>query len=140
MVRELSEPEQLVLKEMSAPTLDELQQKAEQNGIGRGFQSIKDAALKAGLYPRLWKTSVMYASPANKTRSLFTVWDHPSAGKIKLYLVSEAIAEHFQATHEKVQSLMGQEGWQYLSEGQAEAFANGLNELAEQSRVNELRS
>jgi len=140
MVRELSEPEQLVLKEMSTPTLDELQQKAEQNGIGQGFQFIKDAALKAGLYPRLWKTSVMYASPANKTRSLFTVWDHPSAGKIKLYLVSEAIAEHFQVAHEKVQSLMGQEGWQYLSEEQAEAFAHGLNELAEQSRVNELRS
>lgn len=137
MVRELSEPEQLVLKEMSTPTLDELQQKAEQNGIGQGFQSIKDAALKAGLYPRLWKTSVMYASPANKTRSLFTVWDHPSAGKIKLYLVSEALGEYFQVAHEKVQSLMGQEGWQYLSEEQAEAFAHGLNELAEQSRDNE---
>ena len=137
MVRELSEPEQLVLKEMSTSTLDELQQKAEQNGIGKGFKSIKDAALKAGLYPRLWKTSVMYASPANKTRSLFTVWNHPSVDKIKLYLVSEALAEHFQVAHEKVQSLMGQEGWQYLSDGQAEAFAHGLNELAEQGQDEE---
>ncbi len=135
MVRELSEPEQLVLKEMSTPTLDELQEKAEQNGIGQGFQSIKNAALKAGLYPRLWKTSVMYASPANKTRSLFTVWDHPWTDKIKLYLVSEALAEHFQVAHDKVQSLMGPEGWQYLSEEQAEAFTHGLNELAEQNQV-----
>lgn len=129
MVRELTEPEQVVVKDTSLPTLNELQQIADQNGIGAMFKMLREAALEAGLYPRLWKTSVMYTNPANKTKSLFTVWVQPQKGKIKLYPVTDLLADYFQVSQQKVENLLGPYGWQYLNYEETEAFANGLKEL-----------
>ncbi len=133
IVRELNEPEQVGFRELSknksTPTLEELQLTADQNGIGRMFRLIRETAEEIELYPRLWKTSVMYTSQANKTKSLFTVWVHPYENKIKLYLVADGFNEFFQISKERVESLLGQNGWQYLNEEKVELFTKGLQKL-----------
>lgn len=132
LVRELSEPElgepSQTPKSRGVLSMDELQIVAEKNGVGEKFKTLKDVAKELGFYARTWKTSVMYAPQSNKTRCLFTVWTSPGQ-KIKVYVASSAFTEFFQIDDQRVEELVGREGWRYFDDGEVKQFVINLREL-----------
>ena len=94
------------------PTLEELYDLAEQNGYGEGFKTIVKAASRHGLYPRLFKHSVMYTSPANKAYGLFTLWARPKGPRKLIVGASQKNwAEIYSVDQQTFDSIMGPEGW-----------------------------
>ncbi len=92
------------------PEIDELQARASQQGNGRAFAIIRDAALRHGLYARTYPWSVRYAPPANRGRSLFTVGIYDKAGRgLSLWVSLEAWTEFYGVTRERVESMFGRQ-------------------------------
>jgi hypothetical protein len=116
-------------------TLEELCVKAERNGYGEGFKTILEAASRHGLCPHLYKDSVMYTSPANRAKGLFTVWA-PPRGPRKLILGAshKKWAEIYALDKQTFESIMGPNGWRVTEElplSMAEEFAAKLDRLFE---------
>lgn len=131
LVRELNEPidDWKIPRSGSTPSVDEVQQLAEQNGIGTKFKVLREAAEETGLYAHSWKTSVMYAPQNNKTRCLYTAWVYPVDNKIRVYLSAGAFTEFFDIPEQKVSEVLGSDGWLFLDEDGVARFASGLRQL-----------
>jgi len=113
------------------PTVEDICAQAEQAGIGREFRMILDVASKHNLYPRPYKRSIMYTPPSNRTRTLFTVWATPGAGRLLwVYIGPQAFAEFYPVTEECVTSLIGA-GWQKMTGADVETFVANLDRLFE---------
>lgn len=94
------------------PTLEELCAQAEQSGYGEGFKMIVQAASRHDLYPRLYKHSVMYTSPANRAYGLFTLWARPKGPRKLIVGVSQKNWAHIYSMDQRMfDSIMGPEGW-----------------------------
>lgn len=131
LLRELTESDAPVPggRQWTSTSLDELEQRAAQSGVGEGFRILRRAAEACGLYPRIWKESVMYAPQAKKNRSLFTVWARGGAGgAVGVWVVPGAFPEFFPVTREQAVSALG-EGERRLSTEDASSFARNLEAL-----------
>jgi hypothetical protein len=79
---------------------------ADRNGIGQEFRFVYDQNPKYGFYPRLYKWSIMYTPPQNKTRVLLWARVQPRRGKFHLYVAATAFAEFYPvARHDAVRIL-----------------------------------
>ncbi len=115
----------------AASTLETLVRQAEASGIGRGFRALVDAGQAASLYPRTFKTCVMFAPPARKTRALFTVWSQPrpTDGLLQAWVGGSVFSEFYALPEASVASHLGPDGWRYLNQPEAEKFAAALRAL-----------
>src|SRR5439155_3520486 len=87
---------------------------ARSSGTGPEFERIFRVATSLGLYPRTWKTSIMYTSPENRATMLFTVWARPERGGLKLWLSHENFAEFYPTTIDEVAQQLGSDGRHHL--------------------------
>ena len=133
LVRKLSEPEHDEVRghprSGSTPSVEEVQQLAEQNGIGTKFKILRKAAEETGLYAHSWKTSVMYAPQSNKARCLYTAWVNPVESNIRVYLSAGAFTEFFEIAEQRVKKVLGPDGWLFLDDDGVARFASGLRQL-----------
>jgi Endonuclease NucS C-terminal domain len=111
-------------------SLDAVFALAEQWGAGDRFRVLYDGAERNGLYARPFKQSIMYTSPSNKTRLLFTVWAVNDKGEVHLYLSSETFADFYPIEAAEVQDLLGPDGNRLLStKDEALHFVSSLDSL-----------
>jgi hypothetical protein len=103
---------------------------AEQNGMADEFRFVyEQAALKHGLYPRLYKWSIMYAPPANRTRVLICAWVRPGNGKVQLYVASSAFAEFYPVSRQDVIRLIGRDRYYSLNMDDLKLFFGDVDRL-----------
>jgi len=130
LVRELAEPETIIHDPPPIQPVEEICSRAQKNGIGKEFRIILDAAERHNLHPRPYRASIMYTSPSNRTRMLFTVRNWTQAdGLLRLYFGAAAFAEFYPVTEETVRSIFGQDGWRYMTIEDVEAFVANLDRL-----------
>ncbi|HET9956063.1 MAG TPA: endonuclease NucS domain-containing protein [Polyangiaceae bacterium] len=98
-------------------------------GLGEGFEAIYRAAIELGLYPRTWKTSIMYASPKKRTNMLFTVWARPTDGKLRLSVWHQGFHDFYGFSVEQVAQYLGPEGDRFFTVADAHEFAEKLRAL-----------
>jgi hypothetical protein len=87
-------------------TLEGLMAIAERNGIGEQFRLFYDTATKHGLYPRLYKSSIMYTPPQHKNRCCMVAWVKPIRKLLKAYAVPEAFAEFFNISEQEATDIL----------------------------------
>jgi hypothetical protein len=133
LVRELTEPEETVREVSKARSAEEIRSQADENGIGDEFQMILEAATRNGLYPRTYRACIMYTSPSNRSRMLFTVrnWTQ-SDGLLQLYFSPTAFAEFYPVSEEMMRSLFGEDEWRHMTMEEVETFIAKLDHLFEE--------
>jgi hypothetical protein len=99
------------------------------DGTGPEFDRILHVATSLGLYPRTWKTSIMYTSPENRATMLFTVWARPERRCLKLWLSHENFTEFYPTTMDEVALHLGSDGRRHLDPADVEHFIGGLERL-----------
>ena len=88
---------------------------AEQNGSGPEFRFVfEQAVVRHGMYPRVYKWSIMYTPPTNKTRVLICAWVRPGHGKVQLYVAAAAFAEFYPVSRPEVFRLLGHDRYYSL--------------------------
>ena len=132
LVRELTEPETSLSVKPKTRSVEAIAVRAAENGIGREFQLILDAAKRHNLYLHPYKVSIMVTPPDNHARMLFTVrnWTR-SDGLLKLYFGAAAFSEFYPVTEEEVHSIFGEDGWRPMTLEDVERFVANLDHLFE---------
>ena len=104
---------------------------AHQKGTGREIQRIHDVATGLGLYPRLWKGSIMITPPRLKSRMLFTAWFKPVKKKLRTFLSPAALCEFLPVDIDQARKILGVEkgGFYLLTPEELEAFLERLKEF-----------
>jgi hypothetical protein len=81
---------------------------ADRYGIGMPFRALLAAALRWGLYPRPYKTSIMYTPSSNRTRYLITAWAVPQQpGTVRLWLGTDKFPEFYPVTEQAAEESLG---------------------------------
>ena len=114
---------------LATVSLTSLYKQADDAGIGKDFRRFCEAALRFGLYPRMWKTSVMFAPPSSRNRMIFTAWAKPLRKKLKVYLSPEAIAEFYPVTVTSAKRAVGKRGYRELGSPEVSRILNSLQDL-----------
>ena len=118
-------------KKGSAPSLDEICAKADEEGTGEGFRRILHVAQRHGMYARPNVKSVMYTPDTNRNRMLFTVWlksEQPKKGSMAVS--PETFAAYYPVDADAVASVIGPSEWLDVYED-VEGFVSGLESLFE---------
>jgi len=132
---ELKDGQQILAREITEPnipdtiytesiSIDQLYQQADQEGIGKEFRALYEVAVKNKLYPRIYKHSIMYTPPNNRSRMLYTVWAKRMTNGMKGYVSPKAFAEFYPVSEEKALEMFGKEGWRELDEAQTNLLVN----------------
>ena len=134
LAREITESElTAVPRERGAGVkVDDVLRQAETAGIGPVFKQFIGVGQELGLYPRAWKTSIMFTPQRNRSRMLFTVWAQPVKGKIKTYVGRAVFAEFFPISERAVAKHLGREGWRHMTDVEAKRFMKGVRRLLEE--------
>jgi Holliday junction resolvase-like predicted endonuclease len=94
------------------------------------FQIFLDAAKKHNLHPRPYASSIMFTSPQNKSRMLFTVWAQLNKdGKLKAYVGAEGFAEFYPIAEDEVRNFLGDDGWRFMSKQDVVVFVSELDNM-----------
>ena len=102
---------------------------ADQNGIGEAFRALYNAAVSLGLYPRSYKSSIMYTPPNNRTRMLFTAWTNQRNGSMGVYVDPEPFAEFYPIREKEAVAILGDPGWRFMNLEDVQEFASKLEDL-----------
>lgn len=102
---------------------------AEQNGIGEAFRLMHEEAMKHGLYPRLYRWSIMYAPPQNRTRCLICVWAVSEHARLRVYIASHVFAEFYPVSEAEAIACIGQDRWDRFQSDQVLDFTRALANL-----------
>lgn len=103
---------------------------ADQNGLGEDVRAILTAAQAHGLHARPWKYALMFSSPQERRRALFTCWTVARQGNLLVWVGPKVFAEYFPITAEQAAADIGEEGYRELPNG-AEPFIEDLDRLFE---------
>jgi len=120
-------------------TVEGVCQLADGRGVGEGFRALLEAAKRNGLYARPWRNCIMYTSPADKRRTLFTAWGYrgDSSEGIYIYLVPQAFDEFYDIPEQRVIDALGPAGDRQVPLDEvdefARNFARNLDELFDAS-------
>ncbi len=104
-------------------------QQADAAGIGPDFRRFCAVGLRLGLYPRLWKTSVMFTPPKSRNRMLFTVWTKPVRKQLRVFLSAEAITEFYPVSASEAAKAIGKDGWRELDNEAVSNVLKGYEDL-----------
>lgn len=80
---------------------------ADGNGVGEEFRYAYDQAPRYGFYPRLYKWSIMYTPPQNRTRVLLWARVQPRKSKFHFYVASTAFAEFYPVPRHDAVRILG---------------------------------
>ena len=112
-----------------AASVEAMCQQADAAGIGPDFRRFCAVGLQLGLYPRLWKTSVMFTPPKSRNRMLFTVWTKPVRKQLRVFLSAEAIAEFYPVSVSDAANAIGKDGWRELDSESVSNVLQGYENL-----------
>ena len=132
LLRERVDSDDVVtIKDCAAPkiTLESVKKLANLFDTGSDFCKICDAAIGFDLYPRLWKSSVMFAPQRSKNRMVFTVWANPVHKKLNMYFSPEAMSEFFPISIADATAIIGVNGYQELDHEAVDKFLSQLKQL-----------
>jgi|TARA_B100001964_G_scaffold230299_1_gene283611 Holliday junction resolvase-like predicted endonuclease len=132
LVRELSEQDtQQPGRRTGTRTIEEICELADDAGVGDSFREILTAANELGLYPRLYKKSIMYTPPFQRNRMLFTVWAQKKGNGLHMYAGPSEFAEFYPVTEEEASSLLGinSSDWHSMDEEEVGSFIVGMKKL-----------
>ncbi len=129
LARELTESDDIKIKSKDAPTIEQACKVADQEGIGSEFRSFLEIAQQHNLHTRPYKNSIMYAPPSKRTRMLFTVWNKPSSGLLKLYVSPNAIAEFYPILEEDAKNQLGEDGYRKLNPSETKKLVESIHGL-----------
>jgi len=131
LAREIKEPEAIRPSQTNGPdgTMEQVVRLAESAGTAKSIHACINKAKEIGLYPRAWKTSIMFAPSANRTRALFTIWATPQKDKMRLWVGGEVFTEFYAVSISSVRALLGAEGHRYMTDQEVEEFLEGLEKL-----------
>ena len=131
LLRELSDADggQPVNKAMPDASLEALCKQADAAGTGKDFRRLSEVGCRIGLYPRLWKSSVMFAPQESKNRMIFTVWTRPVRKKLKVYLSPDAIAEFYPIPLAEATAAIGAGAYHELSSEDVTKLVKTLTDL-----------
>ena len=102
---------------------------AQQNGIGEEFQKIYNVAISFGLYPKLYKWSIMYAPQSNRNRVLVCSWVKPQNGLFDIYINTDAFEEFFPISKRKARQIAGKPHRYHMTTNEVDEAVKVLNEL-----------
>lgn len=105
-------------------TIVSVLERADSAGSGEKLRVLIGAANQLGLPIRPFKTSLMFAPPANKTRALFTAWVDGSVG-----VWTEAFAQFFGLPEDLVATKLGPRGVRPMTLEQTNEFSAALTAL-----------
>ncbi len=111
------------------PTVQSVLTLAEKYGTHDQLRKAVELAERIGLSIRPWKTSLMFAPQANRTRALFTLWVKPKKGDMKAYVGIEPFIEFFPVDRADVEKRLGAEGWRMLTQTDFEELLLGIEAL-----------
>jgi hypothetical protein len=80
---------------------------ADKNGVGPEFRFVYEQSARYGFFPRLYKWSIMYTPPTNKTRVLLWARVQPRRGKFHLYVAATAFAEFYPVPRHEAVRILG---------------------------------
>ena len=132
LVRELEEIEPNAPKTTKPQiTQEQLCAMADSAGIGKSFRDILTLATELGLYPRIYKTSIMYTPPFMRNRMLFTAWAVKKKNGIKLYISPSEFAEFYPVSEEEATELLDLKnpGWITMTEEEVEKLLINLKKI-----------
>jgi hypothetical protein len=113
---------------------------ADQHGIGVPFRALLAAAQRWGLYPRPFKTSIMYTPPSNRTRYLITVWAiPPQPDTVRLWLGTDKFPEFYPVTEQAAEEALGPARMLVLSPADQNALIATLDRFFETINFGENR-
>jgi hypothetical protein len=122
-----------VTSKANPPTYDaqllRLFELADQNGVGQEFRCVYEQSPRYGFYPRLYKWSIMYTPPQNKTRVLLWARVQPRRGKFHLYVASTAFAEFYPVPRYEAVRILGYNHHYALNLDDLKLFFAQLDEL-----------
>jgi hypothetical protein len=110
-------------------TLGQVLELAERSGTAQTLRHCLALCERLGLYARPWKTSIMFAPLAHRTRALFTVWAQPQDGSMRMWVGTQVFAEFYPIPEESVAAHLGAEGWRLVSQQEVETFLLRLSPL-----------
>ncbi len=96
--------------------------------LSRTMLSVVEAAVRNDLYPRPWKRSLMFAPPANRSRSLFTL-SLRDDNRADLWVAADAFNTFYSLDPAAVEQHLGTRGPTTLSAAEVEALGDRLDEL-----------
>ena len=135
LLREITETEfaPLETRTQKRVVVDDVLSLADNYPTGNVFRKLLEVAEKHNLSIRPWATCLMYAPPANRTRSLYTVWAIPkSGGKLSVYVETSAFSEFFPIAEETAFSIFGDAGYRLIDAGNVDEFISNLDRLFEE--------
>lgn len=109
---------------------------ADENGIGAEFRLFHDKAMELGMYPRLYRWSIMYAPPQNRTRCLICVWAVTEKPGLRMYIASRVFAEFYPVSEQDAIACIGRDRWDRLQSDQVADFIKSLANLFETIAAN----
>jgi uncharacterized protein with ParB-like and HNH nuclease domain/predicted transport protein len=89
---------------------------------------VVEAGLRAGLYPRPWKRSLMFAPPANRSRALFTLTVRED-DRADMWCAADAFQTFYGLEPSEVERQLGPASWVALQAAEVGAIADRLGEL-----------
>ena len=132
LVRELTESDVPATPTKTSLNVEDVYERAKAKGTEAHVRRIVETGLALGLHPRAWKTSIMLAPPARRTRCLVTVWADPSPrGAITVYVAAEAFEEYYGIAPDRVREALRPQpdGYLRLLAHEVDGFAYRLREL-----------
>ena len=112
------------------PSVRDVVEVAERNGLGEAFKSFLAIAERHGFHPRPFRHSIMFAPANNRARCLFVAWVKPPAeGVVKLFVAPEAFQEFYGLPKGLVLKELGDEGYRKLTVSQVLDFVGSLDRL-----------
>lgn len=138
LVREMTEQEVAPLTTTTvqhfAREVNDLLALGDQTGIGVELRKLHAAADAHGFYARPYKHAIMYTSPKNKTRMLFTVFVDKEP--MQVYWGPETFADYYPVEESQIRDLFGEPGWKQYDAQSIDAvieklYSLGINEDVE---------
>lgn len=105
---------------------------ADNNGVGDILRQLQSTADRLGLHQRLWKTSVMFASPHHKSRCLFTLWVGPNYvkdGEAHLWVSHENFERIYGIPRSQLEETLGGSEAMQIDLAKARELDTGLAKL-----------
>jgi len=111
--------------------LQRLFQLADESGIGDQFRLLYNTCTEHGLYPRLYKWSIMYTPPRHKGRCLVVAWVKPKSNKMRTFAVPATFAEFYPIAENEVARVVGHYEERLLTLDDTRTFVQSLDALFE---------
>jgi hypothetical protein len=122
----------------AVPSTADVRELAGRYGVGSELDSLVAAAGDAGLAVRVFRSSVMFAPPANRTRMLFTVWPQSAGGgSFNIYRWARALADFYDTTEEGARAVLGPDGLGVLERSDVPGFVRAVGTMFAAARPRE---